>query len=93
MVYHCLEVRATAHDKGLALVQVSLTKNRSRRFGCLGDRVRGFEVWVLKLRSDSYFEKYGVKWRFPSNEEFGMYAWSFQSKEAALRKIGELMID
>lgn len=91
MRYFCCTVECRSDELPLALVQVSLNnkiaKNRDGR-----GLSRGWEVWVLRPESRSSLGERGIV-RFPSNEEFGTYAWSFQSKEAALRKIEELMVN
>ena len=51
---------------------------------------RGYEVWKLRLRSGGYGGETTVK--FPSDEEFGYYGWSYQSYDKAQEKFEELSI-
>jgi len=48
----------------------------------------GFEVWKIRPPSGRYVNRWGL--RFPSDEEFGYYGWSYQSEEAAVKKYEEL---
>lgn len=57
--------------------------------GSLG-RVDGFEVWKLRTYPQGqnlrYMNKWGVK--FPCNEDFGTYGWSFQTLKVATQFFG-----
>jgi hypothetical protein len=57
-------------------------------------KVYGYEVLKLRLVFHTGRDKKGYwvkdenrkKWRFPSNEEFGLYRWSFQELKNAETK-------
>lgn len=52
----------------------------------------GFEVFIIKVQKES--ERFGktfpAKFRFPGNEDFGKWAWSYRSLELAENKFNEL---
>jgi hypothetical protein len=46
-----------------------------------------FEVWVVR---DNRYEKANqYRLRFPSNEDFGKYGWTYPNREIALANFGE----
>lgn len=50
---------------------------------------RGFEVWKIRTPRGKYQNKYGL--RFPSNEDFGTYGWSYQTLPTATEKYKKLL--
>jgi hypothetical protein len=79
--YICCSVCDFSPFLGLALIRV-LPLNKKG--------VLSFEVWVL--RSETRKGGFGGKGllRFPCDEEFGRYAWSYQTEERALEKMSSL---
>ena len=49
----------------------------------------GYEVWKIRPVSGRFSNKWNL--RFPSNEDFGRYGWSYQTREAAEEKFRELL--
>ena len=91
MVYSCSAIRAIMDENVFALVSVCLNKNKAKRMGVRGNLNRGYEVWIMRL--DKREEPYANKWnvRFPCNEDFGSYGWSYQNKSSAEKKMKELI--
>jgi len=80
-------------DKTFALVRIlgkgEVSSNRESE-DQIHDSVKGYEVWILRAVDEK--AKIHNKWyvKFPCNEDFGRYGWSYQNKESALKKIEEL---
>lgn len=90
MCYFCSAVKGRGDELPLALINVSLGKTTAKNLSLPVGMNKGYEVWIL--RPDKRNERYANTWlvRFPSNEDFGSYGWSYQSLDHAKNKLKEL---
>jgi hypothetical protein len=58
-----------------------------------GGRIIGFDVFRIRLMGGSVFNGKSMPpyEKFPGNSAFGKSAWSFTTKEAALRRFSDLI--
>jgi len=63
------------------------------------NQVIGYEVFQIKIAkayelqgkgADKKIYSYPMSERFPGNENFGSWAWSFTNKESAIKKFNEI---
>jgi hypothetical protein len=78
--YSCLRLEPSSHFLGLTLIKV-LPNDKSCPVS--------FEVWLVRKDLGKFSNKWGL--RFPSNEDFGYYAWSYQTETKALEKFNSLI--
>ncbi len=58
----------------------------------VGGKTAGFEVFTIKVlpRKELFGKTLVERERFPRNEDFGYSAWTFKTKETALKKFNEI---
>ncbi len=59
---------------------------------CFLGKIIGYEVFVVKIRQAAAFQgiQFDTTEVFPGDEQFGVTAWAFNSKQWAVRKFAEL---
>ena len=58
----------------------------------LANKLIAYEVFKRRINPEKVFKGmvFPAKERFPSNEDFGYSAWTFKTKETALKKFNEI---
>lgn len=93
MCYISCYYRGRSHDNHFLVVRVGVTLEHAKKQGYedISDKglERGWEVWkVREPYANSFTNKWGLN--FPTNEEFGLYGWSYQDYENAKKRLEEL---